>query len=188
MSFTPANLYDATAINEFGSDRGWWATSTSSGTLGSTWYSLPLHKDSEAAKKTTVSKKDDEGGTARRTGVKQEGTFSGTWMQRGELVLQFIDYAQDNIIAILKELNIEALSGKILYALCPICQGDGNISIKNPGGEVPFTFDLTKAPASISLNLATAAGAGVTGSATALSGTIVCEPNKFFGILGVTKV
>lgn len=186
MSFTPADLFDATAINEFGSARGWYTTSDASASLGATWYTLPLHKDSEAASKSTESKKDDEGGTSHRTGIKKEGTFTGTWMQRGELVYNFIDYAQDNIIAIIKELNEDALSGKILYALLPICQGDGNLSVKNPGGETAFAFSLTKAPASVTVNLATASG--LTGAATTLTGTIVCEPNKFFGILGVTAV
>lgn len=183
MPFSGGDIYDTGNINELGSGRGWFIDSTSSGPSTGAFLEGPLFKDSTIVKNANVTKKEDEGGTSYQAGVKYEGQFTGTWMQRDALVYDFIDYCNSNYIAWVKELNVQALSGDYLYAFIPICKGDGKKEIKNPGGEVSFTYDLTAAPDSINFNLGSCTG--FDGAQVTVTGTVTVPLGEFFGIIAI---
>lgn len=178
------DVYDASAINEFGSGRGWYIVSTATGPSTGAYTTMPLFKDSTLSKKATTTKKEDEGGLSFQAGTKYEGQFTGTFMQRSELVFQFIDFCNDNYVAIVKELNRQTLAGDYLYAFIPIAQGDGGKEIKAPGGEVAFTYDLTAAPDSI--NYALGSCTGFTGSKVTITGTVTVPVDEYFGIIAIS--
>lgn len=183
MPFTPADLINTANINELGSGKGWYIASTSTGPSTGEFFSGPLFKDSTIAKNASVTKKEDEGGISYQAGVKYEGQFTGTWMQRDADVFDFIDYCNDNYVAWVKELNVQALSGDYLYCFIPIAKGDGKKEIKAPGGEISFTYDLTAAPDSINFNLGSCTG--FDGAKVTPTGTVTVPLGEFFGIIAI---
>jgi hypothetical protein len=175
------------AIYENGSGKVWITDSTAAGVIASAGPSVfqtgPLVKDSTISQTSSPKTKVDEGGVTYPAGTTVAGEFSGTYMQRDLKTYNLIKYMNAHYTAQLKELNREAVDGKFQYCYMPGCKGDGALSFKFPGGEIPFKLTLAAMPANVSIALGTYT---FTGASTTPTGTLTVLANEFFGLIECT--
>jgi hypothetical protein len=134
---------------------------SSSLTLLSTVFKLPVIKDSMMEDKTEIKEAESESGLVSKSFGKRTASFKVTVMQQDKATLEFMNKTvYGKYLTIVKEMSIEQAGGKNVYAIIPFAKAIPTMSVKKPGNSMEWEFAPETGVGNVGMSLVSFAGTG----------------------------
>jgi hypothetical protein len=153
MAFSGTTLDTSTILGGKGSIRARYATCTSTGSLTSAVYNLPVSKDFEVSVATSQGNTKDEAGNQYLFDDVTTGTAKFTLLQQDASSRKFAQDLGGQYIAMIKEMGVSG-TNKVTYCAL-VAKVQKNFQMKNPGGETPVELFIPYNTSAITLTGAT---------------------------------